>query len=413
MNILFPSYQQLTASIIGIALPFTLVVEASQALTGAEINQVAEQVTVFIQGIENQSNFGSGVIIKRSGKTYTVLTTSHVLDVSDTYQITTPDNSRHTIKQVRRIPNVDLATFQFDSSKDYQIAKTGDSKAVNPTDKVYVTGFPKPGFNITTPTYTITDGNITTVLRQDIRDGYGFAYTNPTRAGMSGGPVFNEAGEVIAIHGRKEGERDGSMPTGAWLNLGIPIVFSQAMTVAHSSGTSGGSLQKNVQASSTLNHEAKPISSLALTPFEVSPKLSTVSPASSQQPSMTKQCRNEKVNGIVNQTCRTVLKVPNLGPSLQESSKTSQDSLTALEHIRLGNQSLTSKNYLDAVNQFSHAINFNPRNGIAYFNRGVAFYHIGNMQKSRLDFQSSSKLFKSVNDQQRLQKVEKILAVMK
>lgn len=55
-------------------------------------------------------------------------------------------------------------------------------------------------------------------------------YTNVTRAGMSGGPVFNDDGKVVGIHGLAEG-REVVLPgyqgdrsvIKAGFNLGIPI----------------------------------------------------------------------------------------------------------------------------------------------------------------------------------------------
>jgi serine protease Do len=63
-------------------------------------------------------------------------------------------------------------------------------------------------------------------------NGYDMAYTNVTRAGMSGGPVFDAAGRIVAIHGK--GDRESQNPDEAaagivstsqktGFNLGIPI----------------------------------------------------------------------------------------------------------------------------------------------------------------------------------------------
>lgn len=45
------------------------------ALTAAEVNAIAKQITVRIDG----TNTGTGVIINRQGNTYTVLTSEHVV----------------------------------------------------------------------------------------------------------------------------------------------------------------------------------------------------------------------------------------------------------------------------------------------------------------------------------------------
>lgn len=195
-----------------------------KAVAGVSIGKLAPEVTVFIQGVNNPDNFGSGVVIGRSGKSYLVLTAAHVVAAADRYTIQASDGVQYTLQNIRRLPNVDMAVVQFESSSSYTIAQIGNSDEVSLTTGVYVAGYPKPGQNIRVPVLTITNGEIAQVLPANASvDGYGFAYTNSTRAGMSGGPVFNSLGEVIAIHGRKEGEAGGGATNGAWLNLGIPI----------------------------------------------------------------------------------------------------------------------------------------------------------------------------------------------
>jgi tetratricopeptide (TPR) repeat protein len=195
-----------------------------QATAQVSIGKLAQDVTVFIQGVNNPDNFGSGVIIGHSGKSYSVLTAAHVVTGADQFTIQTGDGLQYTLKNVQRLSNIDMAIVQFDSGSSYQTARLGNSDQMSLTSTVYVAGFPKPGQNITVPVLAVTNGEIAQVLpANSARDGYGFAYTNSTRAGMSGGPVFNSAGEVIAIHGRKEGEVGGGATNGAWVNLGIPI----------------------------------------------------------------------------------------------------------------------------------------------------------------------------------------------
>jgi tetratricopeptide (TPR) repeat protein len=195
-----------------------------KAVAGVSIGKLAPEVTVFIQGVNNPDNFGSGVVIGRTGKNYLVLTAAHVVAAADRYTIQANDGVQYTLQNIRRLPNVDMAVVQFESSSSYTVAQMGNSDDVSLTTGVYVAGYPKPGQNIRVPVLTITNGEIAQVLPANASvDGYGFAYTNSTRAGMSGGPVFNSLGEVIAIHGRKEGEAGGGATNGAWLNLGIPI----------------------------------------------------------------------------------------------------------------------------------------------------------------------------------------------
>lgn len=71
-----------------------------------------------------------------------------------------------------------------------------------------------------------------------VENGYAIVYTSVTRAGMSGGPVFDVSGRVVGIHGRGDREESISRPASSTgnqesgpqravdktgFNLGIPI----------------------------------------------------------------------------------------------------------------------------------------------------------------------------------------------
>lgn len=212
----------LTGAVVTVVQPFYGI--NSVVLAAVSIRDTAKDVTVFIQGVNSPDSFGSGVIIAKTAKGYSVLTAAHVISGVDRFTVKTHDGIQYAVKDAQRLTGLDLAIVQFESKSTYAIARLGNSDSVGETDTVFVAGYPKPGRNIPVPLFTITDGRVASVIpANEASDGYGLSYGNPTRAGMSGGPVFNEAGEVIAIHGRKEGEADGSATNGAWVNLGIPI----------------------------------------------------------------------------------------------------------------------------------------------------------------------------------------------
>jgi S1-C subfamily serine protease len=225
-RIVFSSFIS-TAMLYGlISDPFsTIALSASRTLvsqtSGKSIARVAKDVTVLIRGVNNVQDFGSGVIVAKSGRIYTVLTVAHVVAYPDRYTIEAPDGINYPLKNVRKFPDSDIATVQFESSASYSIARLGNSDAIDLSTSAYVAGYPKPGLKaaITTPIFVISRGNFSAILpKNKVIDGYAIAYNSPTRKGMGGGPVFNDAGEVIAIHGRKQND-----DSGLWLNLGIPI----------------------------------------------------------------------------------------------------------------------------------------------------------------------------------------------
>jgi hypothetical protein len=214
------------------------------------VGKMAQEVTVWIRGVDNAQNFGSGVIVARSGKTYTVLTAFHVVDNSDQYTIRAPDGIDYPLKNIQRFPNADMATVQFDSGSSYTLAKLGNSDTTDLATSAYVAGYPKAGLNVDA-VFTLTKGEVSAIIpKNQAKDGYGIAYSTLTRAGMSGGPVFNDSGEVIAIHGRKESERDGQNIAGGWLNLGVPINRYKA-------GGSGGGATVDYRAAAEAQRKAE------------------------------------------------------------------------------------------------------------------------------------------------------------
>jgi S1-C subfamily serine protease len=187
---------RLSAAILGVGVALVQM-QPAQALTKVEVSKVAQSVTVMIQNAQNPQDAGSGVIIKREGETYTVLTAHHVVQQSSGFKLMTPDKKLYPI--VQPLPGVDLALVQFKSAGAYGVAKTGDS-AQNPSGSAsFVSGFPASNVNavISDPEYYFTSGEIVANASRPNKDGYALAYSNATFPGMSGGPVLNEQGELI------------------------------------------------------------------------------------------------------------------------------------------------------------------------------------------------------------------------
>jgi Tfp pilus assembly protein PilF len=106
----------------------------------------------------------------------------------------------------------------------------GKVEAASEGSVVYVAGFPLATAAISTSIYNFTEGKVTANANRPLTGGYSLVYSNNTLPGMSGGPVFNEAGETIAIHGKGDVQESTEtsninenirIKTG--FNLGIPI----------------------------------------------------------------------------------------------------------------------------------------------------------------------------------------------
>jgi tetratricopeptide (TPR) repeat protein len=198
------------------------------AQSAAQVSATAQQVTVLIDG----QNPGSGVIIRRDGTTYTVLTARHVVATKDEYEIVTPDGKRYKLNYatLKPLPGVDLATLEFTSSASYPVAKLGNSRSAPSGTTVYVAGFTAPTPAINQSIFNFTEGKLTANAERPLADGYALVYSNNTLPGMSGGPVLNGAGEVIGIHGRGDSDTTSAKVTAnpnvalkTGFNLAIPI----------------------------------------------------------------------------------------------------------------------------------------------------------------------------------------------
>ncbi|OKH16176.1 hypothetical protein NIES592_00400 [Fischerella major NIES-592] len=182
--------------------------QVAVALSQQEVEQIAREITVRIVDTQDPTVSGSGVLIKHSGDTYTVLTAYHVVKDGGKYEVITPDTQTNRVKSVKRLPDVDLAVVEFSSSKDYKIAKIGNSDKATASNSVYVAGFPGRTAAISNPQLFFNKGQVQANGAAQ-RDGYNILYDNDTLSGMSGGAVLNEQGEVVAIHGRVDEQEIG------------------------------------------------------------------------------------------------------------------------------------------------------------------------------------------------------------
>lgn len=211
----------------------------AQALNAVEVSKLAKNVTV---RISSPAGMGSGVIVQRKGHTYTVATVAHVVDLPNTYDIRTPDQQIHQINtsSINKFKTVDLAIVQFTSKQTYDVAKMGNANKVPEGTPIYVAGFPAQTLALTESIYNFTEGKVTANATQPLADGYALVYSNSTLPGMSGGPVLDDQGRLIAIHGRADTATlqpqdqatnpDIYIKTG--FNLGIPInTFLSALPV--------------------------------------------------------------------------------------------------------------------------------------------------------------------------------------
>ncbi|MFN3925790.1 MAG: serine protease [Pseudanabaenaceae cyanobacterium] len=163
-----------------------------------EIAQTAKEVTVRIENTRNPEQNGSGVIVAKNKREYSVLTASKLVGGDRRqYVIYTSDDNRHRVTNIEILP-MQLAILRFSSPIDYEIAPLAQGEMVATGQRIYVSGFPFPTGQMQQE-YRFTDGKITNRLGNR-EQGYDLLYEAPTGNGMLGSPIFNEQGRVIGIH---------------------------------------------------------------------------------------------------------------------------------------------------------------------------------------------------------------------
>lgn len=165
------------------------------------LNRLARSVTVKV--VVGQ-NWGSGVLIARQGATYTLVTNQHVLDgdsrVTD-YQIRTPDGRLHPAQVLQRNPTAtDVAALRFTSDQNYPVV-CSQPHLPQVGEAVFAAGFPFPTEGQTDPGLVFTTGQVSLILPQSLEGGYRLGYSNTVEKGMSGGPVLDGYGRLVALNG--------------------------------------------------------------------------------------------------------------------------------------------------------------------------------------------------------------------
>jgi tetratricopeptide (TPR) repeat protein len=219
-------------------------IAVSAPLTQNAIAKIARESTVRITSSPN--SFGSGVIIQKQGNVYTLLTAKHVVvrkgKIYPKLTAMTANGQRIALSDIRLASkDVDLAIVKFTSTNNYPVAKVArNSDEIVEGMSVYVSGYPL-GTDANKAIYSFLVGKVAANSSQPVNGyGYSMVYSNETLPGQSGGPVWNDKGEVVAIHGmgdvdsrllEESGSAQGRVKTGFNLGIGTNILLRQAQTL--------------------------------------------------------------------------------------------------------------------------------------------------------------------------------------
>jgi S1-C subfamily serine protease len=159
---------------------------------------------ITVKVLAGEDDWGSGILIRRQNNSYWVLTNQHVLWIGDRYRIQTADGRVHAAKSISQASfgQDDLGLLQFQSQAiNYETAKLGCSKTLSVGTPVLATGFPLPLTEFSSKGFKFTTGRISLITPKAFEGGYQVGYSNDIEKGMSGGPVLNLQGEVVAVNG--------------------------------------------------------------------------------------------------------------------------------------------------------------------------------------------------------------------
>lgn len=159
---------------------------------------------------------GSGVIVRRDGDTYYVLSNAHVIGQADSIIVTLDDGREYDAELVGSDERKDLALVSLETDDNLEVATLGDSSTLRVGDWVLAIGSPF-GFQS-----TVTAGIVSALGRRggpagNISD---FIQTDASiNRGNSGGALVNLRGEVVGINTWITSQTGGSVGLG----FSIPV----------------------------------------------------------------------------------------------------------------------------------------------------------------------------------------------
>ncbi len=188
-----------------------LMVKESSEQQQQRLRQQIRAISIKI--LANGESIGSGVLLDKQDRVYTVVTNAHVIQAASApFKLQTPDGQ---IYVAALIPppskqNRDLSMLRFQSDRLYTPATLATASPKLGT-LVWAAGFPLDD-NTTAPAnsqnvpakvsgLTIADGKITQILPVAITGGYQIGSDNAVRKGMSGGALVDRDGNLVGING--------------------------------------------------------------------------------------------------------------------------------------------------------------------------------------------------------------------
>jgi tetratricopeptide (TPR) repeat protein len=347
----------------------------SRAKSTEDVAKIAEVVTVRIEGTTQ----GSGVLVKRDVNRYTVLTAWHVvrgLKLGDGLDIYTSDGKKHLLDQgsIKQLGETDMAVLSFSSSNAYAAPQIGDIKSISTGSSIYVAGFPLASSAVPIRLMRFLAGKVIANVSVSVPNGYQLLYSNQALPGMNGGPVLNDQGQLVGIHGQGEtvtqaSEQHGiSVKTGT--NLAVPISyyrqFGSGAAVLASSTQVVSADDYLVQAEVLLGQQGRSQDVIRLAKQALT--LNQNANAYFYMGSAKSQLGDKK--GAIADLGRAIL----INPQLAEA------------YVNRGTEKSALGDKHGAIADYTQAISINPNLVEAYSGRGNAKADLGDLRGAILDY---------------------------
>lgn len=201
-------------------LIFTLIVlsliSCSQPKSSQEIAETVNKSLVLIY-YENQGGHGTGFIVPGKKGVCTVLTAGHVVKGYSLKLQTYQDKQSHTTDSIQTSPTYDLAVVTFKSAGEncpYPSVNFGNSNELKVGHKIYISGFPVLQNEDLAPEFL--EGSVSRI-NVFLTEGYGINYIAGVSVGISGAPVLDTSGKVVAVHGQAKDKLPRGIPIKTYL----------------------------------------------------------------------------------------------------------------------------------------------------------------------------------------------------
>ena len=204
-------------------------VDGKTAMSDAEVYaaNVNSVVSINVTGTNSNNFFGQPVQTASSGSGFIlttdgyIVTNYHVVEDAQTVKVTLYNGDEYDAQYVGGDEDYDIAVIKIEAS-GLQAVTLGDSDTLNVGDHVLAIGNPLGELTFTfTGGYvsakdrsvTMSDGTVMNMLQTD----------TAINSGNSGGPLFNEYGQVIGIVSAKLSSSSNSEASVEGLGFAIPI----------------------------------------------------------------------------------------------------------------------------------------------------------------------------------------------